>query len=182
MLHWSTTSPTRLCEGTSPSQGNRRSFRSQRVSHASGRAREEELLYVLQKLLELQLWPGVFWAALSNSPSQYCAEQPGRCSCSHVRSAPANLDTLQRLTRPLIRPSSSPTQSRGHQRHTSSISIRCCARSFQYHGERPQHGFRPTHCPYLKTHFHLRGAQAPVAKQLVATWTTEGRLNWMRGH
>ncbi|KZT66278.1 hypothetical protein DAEQUDRAFT_470892 [Daedalea quercina L-15889] len=40
------------------------------------RAREEELLYVLQKLLRLQLWPGTLWAALSESPSQYCVEQP----------------------------------------------------------------------------------------------------------
>ncbi|OBZ73105.1 Protein MON2 [Grifola frondosa] len=40
------------------------------------RAREEELLYVLRKLLALQLWPGTLWAALSDSPSQYCVEQP----------------------------------------------------------------------------------------------------------
>ncbi|KAH9934248.1 uncharacterized protein B0H18DRAFT_1082813 [Fomitopsis serialis] len=40
------------------------------------RAREEELLYVLQKLLKLQLWPGTLWAALSNAPSQYCVQQP----------------------------------------------------------------------------------------------------------
>ncbi|KAH9933694.1 hypothetical protein B0H21DRAFT_699431 [Amylocystis lapponica] len=40
------------------------------------RVREEELLYVLQKLLNLQLWPGTLWAALSDSPSKYCAEQP----------------------------------------------------------------------------------------------------------
>ncbi|KAL6306601.1 hypothetical protein BKA93DRAFT_729312 [Sparassis latifolia] len=40
------------------------------------RAREEELLYVLQKLLALQLWPGTLWAALSDSPSKYCIDQP----------------------------------------------------------------------------------------------------------
>ncbi|TFY62206.1 hypothetical protein EVJ58_g4016 [Rhodofomes roseus] len=40
------------------------------------RAREEELLYVLQKLLRLQLWPGTLWAALSDVPSQYCVDQP----------------------------------------------------------------------------------------------------------
>ncbi|KII84914.1 hypothetical protein PLICRDRAFT_179240 [Plicaturopsis crispa FD-325 SS-3] len=40
------------------------------------RAREDELLYVLRKLLELRLWPGTLWAALSESPSSYCAEQP----------------------------------------------------------------------------------------------------------
>ncbi len=41
------------------------------------RAREEELLYVLRKLLALKLWPGTLWAALSDSPSKYASEQPG---------------------------------------------------------------------------------------------------------
>ncbi|TBU23332.1 hypothetical protein BD311DRAFT_674190 [Dichomitus squalens] len=41
------------------------------------RIREEELLYVLRKLLALQLWPGTLWAALSDAPSQYCIKQPG---------------------------------------------------------------------------------------------------------
>ncbi|RDX44494.1 hypothetical protein OH76DRAFT_1540422 [Lentinus brumalis] len=40
------------------------------------RAREEELLYVLRKLLALKLWPGTLWAALSDSPSKYASEQP----------------------------------------------------------------------------------------------------------
>ncbi|KAI0073983.1 hypothetical protein K474DRAFT_1774330 [Panus rudis PR-1116 ss-1] len=40
------------------------------------RIREEELLYVLRKLLELRLWPGTLWAALSDAPTQYCVEQP----------------------------------------------------------------------------------------------------------
>jgi hypothetical protein len=40
------------------------------------RSREEELLYVLKKLLNLQLWPGTLWAALSSSPSQYAVRQP----------------------------------------------------------------------------------------------------------
>ncbi|KAI0354523.1 hypothetical protein OH77DRAFT_1548844 [Trametes cingulata] len=40
------------------------------------RAREEELLYVLRKLLALKLWPGTLWAALSDAPSKYSAEQP----------------------------------------------------------------------------------------------------------
>ncbi|TFK38576.1 hypothetical protein BDQ12DRAFT_735649 [Crucibulum laeve] len=40
------------------------------------RAREEELLYVLRKLLSLRLWSGSLWAALSDDPSKYCAEQP----------------------------------------------------------------------------------------------------------
>jgi len=40
------------------------------------RFREEELLYVLRKLLNLRLWPGTLWAALSPSPSQYAVQQP----------------------------------------------------------------------------------------------------------
>ncbi|KIK97811.1 hypothetical protein PAXRUDRAFT_824529 [Paxillus rubicundulus Ve08.2h10] len=40
------------------------------------RVREDELLYVLRKLLDLRLWPGTLWAALSDSPSQYCMSQP----------------------------------------------------------------------------------------------------------
>ncbi|KAF8639344.1 hypothetical protein AX17_001563 [Amanita inopinata Kibby_2008] len=40
------------------------------------RVREEELLYVLRKLLELRLWPGTLWAALSDSPTKYAVEQP----------------------------------------------------------------------------------------------------------
>ncbi|KAG0696480.1 hypothetical protein DFH29DRAFT_1025466 [Suillus ampliporus] len=41
------------------------------------RAREDELLYVLRKLLELQLWSGTLWAALSESPSKFSNSQPG---------------------------------------------------------------------------------------------------------
>jgi len=33
-------------------------------------------LYVLKKLLNLQLWPGALRAALSSSPSQYAVQQP----------------------------------------------------------------------------------------------------------
>ncbi|KAI0933226.1 hypothetical protein AcV7_004756 [Taiwanofungus camphoratus] len=40
------------------------------------RIREEELLYVLRKLLTLSLWPGTLWAALSESPSKYGVDQP----------------------------------------------------------------------------------------------------------
>ncbi|KAH9169937.1 hypothetical protein EDB89DRAFT_1853941 [Lactarius sanguifluus] len=40
------------------------------------RVREEELLYVLHKLLELQLWSGSLWAALSTTPSKYATDQP----------------------------------------------------------------------------------------------------------
>ncbi|OJA16091.1 hypothetical protein AZE42_05645 [Rhizopogon vesiculosus] len=40
------------------------------------RVREDELLYVLRKLLELRLWPGTLWAALSESPSKFSSSQP----------------------------------------------------------------------------------------------------------
>ncbi|KAJ7242359.1 hypothetical protein B0H12DRAFT_1132442 [Mycena haematopus] len=40
------------------------------------RTREDELLYVLRKLLELRLWPGSFWAAMSEQPSSFAVEQP----------------------------------------------------------------------------------------------------------
>lgn len=42
------------------------------------RAREEELVYVLEKLRTLKIWPGSLWAALSQSPTQYSVEQPGK--------------------------------------------------------------------------------------------------------
>ena len=45
----------------------------------SYRSREEELIYVLRKLLSLKLWPGSLWAALSESPSKYSESQPGEC-------------------------------------------------------------------------------------------------------
>ncbi|KAI0795954.1 hypothetical protein C8Q75DRAFT_791099 [Abortiporus biennis] len=40
------------------------------------RVREEELLYILRKLLDLRLWPGTLWASLSDSPSQNCTDIP----------------------------------------------------------------------------------------------------------
>ncbi|KAG7085465.1 hypothetical protein E1B28_003026 [Marasmius oreades] len=40
------------------------------------RAREDELIYVLRKLLELRLWPGSHWAAVSDDPSGNCLDQP----------------------------------------------------------------------------------------------------------
>jgi hypothetical protein len=40
------------------------------------RAREDELLYVLRKVLDLQLWSGTLWAALSESPSKFSDSQP----------------------------------------------------------------------------------------------------------
>lgn len=41
------------------------------------RVREDELLYVLRKLLDLRLWPGTLWAALSDAPSANSASPPG---------------------------------------------------------------------------------------------------------
>ncbi|KAJ8092074.1 Endocytosis and vacuole integrity protein [Marasmius tenuissimus] len=40
------------------------------------RAREDELIYVLRKLLELHLWPGSHWTAISENPTRCCVEQP----------------------------------------------------------------------------------------------------------
>lgn len=40
------------------------------------RAVEEELIYVLRKLLELRLWPGTLWATLSSNPTQNAFRQP----------------------------------------------------------------------------------------------------------
>lgn len=47
---------------------------------SSFRAKEEQLLYVLRKILGLRLWPGSLWAALSDNPTQYCLKQPGNSS------------------------------------------------------------------------------------------------------
>lgn len=41
-----------------------------------GRVREEEVLYVLRRLLSHELWPGSLWAAFSESPSKYAMDQP----------------------------------------------------------------------------------------------------------
>ncbi|KAF6747528.1 hypothetical protein DFP72DRAFT_604758 [Ephemerocybe angulata] len=40
------------------------------------RAREEELVYALRKLLDLRLWPGSLWAAFSDEPSKHSSSQP----------------------------------------------------------------------------------------------------------
>ena len=42
------------------------------------RAREEELIYVLRKLLALRLWPGSLWASLSDNPTEHYISQPGK--------------------------------------------------------------------------------------------------------
>lgn len=50
------------------------------VNGISLRVREDELLYVLRKLLELRVWPGTLWAALSDAPSANSASVPGALS------------------------------------------------------------------------------------------------------
>lgn len=40
------------------------------------RVREEELVYVLRKLLELRLYTGSLWASLSDDPGRHCVTQP----------------------------------------------------------------------------------------------------------
>ncbi|KAF8666808.1 C-terminal region of Mon2 protein [Rhizoctonia solani] len=40
------------------------------------RVREEEVLYVLRRLLKHELWSGSLWAAYSDSPSKYATSQP----------------------------------------------------------------------------------------------------------
>jgi len=40
------------------------------------RAREDELLYILRKILELRLWPGTLWASVSDAPTTHCLKQP----------------------------------------------------------------------------------------------------------
>jgi hypothetical protein len=40
-------------------------------------AREDELLYVLRKLLELRLWPGTLWSAFAGDRSERCDALPG---------------------------------------------------------------------------------------------------------
>jgi hypothetical protein len=41
------------------------------------RVREDELIYVLRKLLDLRLWPGTLWAAFSDAPSVNSSSLPG---------------------------------------------------------------------------------------------------------
>ncbi|KAH6905130.1 hypothetical protein BKA70DRAFT_1293490 [Coprinopsis sp. MPI-PUGE-AT-0042] len=62
------------------------------------RAREEELIYILRKLLSIRLWPGSMWAALSDSPSANVSVQP---SASELGlSSPSDLisDSVKRST------------------------------------------------------------------------------------
>ena len=68
----------RRCEGTSLSLGTSSAiFNSNNQLTLYIRAREHELLYVLRKLLDLRLWSGSLWAAMSDNPSEYCIGQPG---------------------------------------------------------------------------------------------------------
>ncbi|PPQ71802.1 hypothetical protein CVT26_007726 [Gymnopilus dilepis] len=64
------------------------------------RAREEELLYVLKKLLDLRLWPGSFWAALSEHPTKYCVTQPSIGQDLPIPDNPQDLvaDSVKRST------------------------------------------------------------------------------------
>lgn len=62
------------------------------------RAREEELVYILQKLLTIRLWSGTLWAALSDHPSTNASSQP---SASELGlSSPSDLiaDSVKRST------------------------------------------------------------------------------------
>nr|GAT42635.1 predicted protein [Mycena chlorophos] len=40
------------------------------------RARDDEFIYVLRKLLLLRVYPGSLWAALSEQPTAYAVSQP----------------------------------------------------------------------------------------------------------
>ncbi|KIJ91398.1 hypothetical protein K443DRAFT_115078 [Laccaria amethystina LaAM-08-1] len=60
------------------------------------RAREEELLYVLRKLLALRLWRGSLWAALSDTPTAYCVEQPA--ISQYLSSSDLVTDAVKRST------------------------------------------------------------------------------------
>lgn len=57
---------------------------------------------VLQKLLKLQLWPGTLWAALSDSPSQYCVELPGGSSHPQARSLTTELCSRAAIDQSLV--------------------------------------------------------------------------------
>jgi hypothetical protein len=46
------------------------------MANVMDRAREEELVYVLRKLLDLRLWHGSLWAAFSDNPTSHSTSQP----------------------------------------------------------------------------------------------------------
>ncbi|KAF4587994.1 hypothetical protein EYR38_009955 [Pleurotus pulmonarius] len=58
------------------------------------RAREEELLYILRKLLDLSLWPSSLWAAFAEDPTRCATETP------HTTLPPSELvaDAVKRST------------------------------------------------------------------------------------
>jgi hypothetical protein len=69
------------------------------------RAREEELIYVLRKLLALRLWPGSLWASLSDNPTEHCISQPGKTSFSLSLYSPDHSVFLSAVSTRLDRPS-----------------------------------------------------------------------------
>jgi hypothetical protein len=94
------------------------------------RAREEELLYILVKLLQLRLWPGSLWAALSDDPTQYCTRQSGMKMTAHEK----QLIQSWAQTCPYHKPQKTYSQiQRNDQRlPTSSISTPCSASLRRY--------------------------------------------------
>lgn len=65
------------------------------------RAREDELLYVLRKLLELRLWPGSLWAAMSEEPSSFAVEQPGKQIVDLQNNGIDKYSSYRRVTEPI---------------------------------------------------------------------------------
>ena len=104
------------------------------------RSREEELLYVLRKLLNLHLWPGTLWAALSSSPSQYAVHQPRMYSLPHLYSH--SHPSLQRLKPHSTQRVSSLMLSDGHPKRTCSTFITCSAKSLRSRARHHLPGFR----------------------------------------
>ncbi|PPR04311.1 hypothetical protein CVT24_013384 [Panaeolus cyanescens] len=64
------------------------------------RVKEEELRYVLQKLLALRLWSGSLWAALSDDPTKFCNKQPALADLTPVPTTPKEIisDSAKRST------------------------------------------------------------------------------------
>ncbi|KAF9236570.1 hypothetical protein BU15DRAFT_76892 [Melanogaster broomeanus] len=79
-----------------------RGSRLSKMTTAVYKVREDELLYVLRKLLDLRLWPGTLWAALSDSPSRYCSSQPELSNPSLAPSAHYNRCGQAIVGRPYI--------------------------------------------------------------------------------
>lgn len=139
-------------------------------SHQMHRAREEELLYVLTKILGLRLWPGSLWAALSDKPSEYCINQPGDGppvtdiqSCIYwqrlLNQQLAKIYPYLRLLKSSLRILWS-----GRPWPTFSTSIRSCAKSRQYHAGAPQRS----------------GSIGPYTRELIRwKWLVEVATRWI---